>query len=140
MYLGEYRTQLSEKNRVALPKNLRKELDNEVILTRGYEKCILMLDKKHWDGLLQKINQNPLLKMDVRDTKRYLIGGAFEVELDKQGRFVIPDSLRLFSGIEDKIVFLGVGEWIEVWDEASWDAKLENLTNNASEIADRLST
>jgi MraZ protein len=140
MYIGEYRTQLGDKNRVALPIGLRREIDGNVIVTRGYERCLLLLDKKHWESLLEKINTNPLLNMNVRDTKRYLLGGAFEIELDKQGRFVIPDSLKSFSGIEQKIIFLGVGEWIEVWAEDSWNIKLENLHNNASEIADRLST
>jgi MraZ protein len=76
--------------------------------------------------------------MSVRDTKRYLLGGATEIELDKQGRFVIPDYLMSHAKIETEIVFLGVGEWVELWSKAQWDAKSELLSRNASDIAERL--
>lgn len=140
MYIGEFTTQLGEKNRVAIPKRLREQLEESIIVTRGYEQCLLLVDEHHWESLLGSINQNPLLQMDVRDTKRYLLGGAFELELDKQGRFVMPESLISFGELEKSVVFLGVGEWIEIWGQSQWEAKLEKLTKQAGEIADRLET
>jgi MraZ protein len=139
MLIGEYSIQIGDKNRVALPKKLRDELKGEIIMTRGYEKCLIMVDKVRWMDLISEINKNPLLNLNVRDTKRYLIGGAVEVEYDNQGRFVIPESLKEFSEIRDKVTFIGVGEWIEIWDESKWINKLKDLSENVSDIADRLS-
>lgn len=140
MYIGEFKTQLAEKNRVAVPKKLRELLEQKIYVTRGYEHCLLLMDEHHWEKLILSINTNPLLKMDVRDTKRYLLGGAFEIELDKQGRFVLPDSLKTFASIDLQVTFLGVGEWIEIWSENEWDNRLDNLKKEAGEIAERLQT
>ncbi len=138
MLVGEYSTQVGEKNRVAIPKKLRDQLNGQIIITRGYERCLIIVDTKRWDALISEVNSRPLLSLNVRDTKRYLIGGAVEVEYDSQGRFVLPESLKDFGSIEDKVVFLGVGEWIELWNEDRWKTKLEDLSKNVSDIAERL--
>jgi MraZ protein len=140
MFIGEYATQLGEKNRLAIPKKLRDEINGGVILTRGYENCLIMVDTSRWETLIKEINTRPLLSMNVRDTKRYIIGGAVEIEHDTQGRFVLPESLKEFGNINEKIIFLGVGEWIEIWDEDRWKNKLNELSKNVSDIAERLST
>jgi len=139
MFIGEYGTQLGEKNRLAIPKKLRDQLNGQVILTRGYERCLIMVDSERWDALISEVNSRPLLSLNVRDTKRYLIGGAVEVEYDNQGRFGIPESLKDFGSIQEKVIFLGVGEWIEIWDEDRWKTKLDDLSKNVSDIAERLS-
>jgi MraZ protein len=138
MLIGEYYTQLGEKNRIAIPKKLRDELSGKVYITRGYEQCLLVLDSKRWKALMDEINKRPLLSLNVRDTKRFILGGAVEIEYDTQGRFVLPESLKSFAGIEEKIVFLGVGEWSEVWSEEKWKTKLELLRENVSDLAERL--
>jgi MraZ protein len=139
MLFGEYESQLGEKNRLAVPKKLRSELKGELIITRGYESCLILLDKTRWQRLIDEINLNPLLSINVRDTKRYLIGGVIEVEPDSQGRFVLSEPLKDFASISDKVVFLGVGEWIEIWDLSKWKEKLNDLSSKVSDIAERLS-
>ena len=140
MFLGEYVTQLGEKNRILLPKRLRDEItDNIVYVTRGYEECLILVDKQRWTTLIHEISKRPILSIDVRDTKRYILGGAIEVELDNQGRFVLSEELINFAKLGSKIVFLGVGEWIEIWDYDKWSKKLEYLTKNVSDLGERLS-
>ena len=139
MLLGQYSTQLGDKNRVALPRKVQESLDDRVVLTRGYEKSLILVDQKRWSRLVNEINRRPLLAMNVRDTKRFLLGGAFEIELDKQGRFVIPEALINYAGIESEIALVGVGEWLEIWGQNSWDLKLESLAETSADIADRLS-
>ncbi len=139
MLIGEFYTQLGEKNRLSIPKKLRDFLNGKVIVTRGYERCLILVDSQRWDSLVEEINKKPLLSLGVRDTKRFIIGGAVEVEYDSQGRFVLPESLKNFAGIEQGIVFLGVGEWIEIWNEQKWQDKLDSLGENVSDIAERLS-
>jgi MraZ protein len=138
MLIGEYTSPLGEKNRIALPKRLRDQLGSEIIIGRGYEHCLIIVDKAHWQGLLTNINKKPLLSMSVRDTKRFLLGGAHELELDAQGRVVVPDALKKYASIDKEITFIGVGEWIEMWDAVRWEQKLADLSEHASDIADRL--
>jgi len=140
MFLGEYVSQIGEKNRILLPKRLRDEIvDNIVYVTRGYEECLILLDRQRWVTLIQEISKRPILSIDVRDTKRYILGGSVEVELDNQGRFVLSEELINFAKLGPKIVFLGVGEWIEIWDYDKWSKKLEYLTKNVADLGERLS-
>lgn len=140
MLTGEFSSQLGEKNRVAIPKKLRDNLEGKIYITRGYERCLLLVDSLRWEILLNEINKSPLLSLSVRDTKRYILGGAVEIELDSQGRFVLPESLKNFAGINGKLTFLGVGEWIEIWSEDKWLDKLDDLSKNVSDLAEKIST
>lgn len=140
MLIGEYSTVIGDKNRIAIPKKLRDSLTGKVFVTRGYEQCLIMVDTQRWQGLIEEINKSPLLSLSVRDTKRFIVGGAVEVEYDSLGRFVIPEGLKTFASINQKIVFLGVGEWVEIWSEERWFDKLNNLTDNVADLAERLST
>jgi MraZ protein len=140
MLIGEYLIARGDKNRIALPKKLRDSLGNDdLIVTRGYEGCALLLDKQRWQVLLDSIGQSSLFHLTVRDTKRYLLGGANEIELDKQGRFVLPEYINNhIGGSEAGIVCLGVGEWIEIWNKDQWEQKSDYLSRNASDIAEKL--
>ncbi len=139
MLIGEYTTRLQEKNRTAMPKKLREDLEGEIVITRGYEGCLVIVDTKRWHELIETIETRPLTNQDVRNTKRFLVGGASVVEFDKQGRFVIPDILVRYAQLKDELVFVGIENWIELWDLNNWEAKIDNLSKNASDIAERLS-
>lgn len=138
MLIGEFTSPLGDKNRIALPKKLRAALGERLVLARGYERSLILVDQTRWQNLLGVINQQPLLALDVRDTKRFLLGGAFELDLDNQSRFVIPEALIEFASLGEQIVFLGLGEWVEIWDQQQWRDHLATLSANAGEIADRL--
>ncbi len=138
MLLGEYSSQLGEKNRIAIPKRIREELEGKIVVTRGYEGCLILVDDNRWNKLIEEVNTKSLLNLSVRDTKRFLLGGAVEVEMDSQGRFVIPDSLINFAQILTTAIFIGVGEWAEIWSEELWKKKLDILKNNVSDLAERL--
>jgi len=138
MFIGEYSTTIGDKNRILIPKRLRDEIQGRVIITRGYERCLIVFDSKRFENFVQEINKRPLLSLNVRDTKRFILGGAQEVEIDSQGRFVLSEQLKNFAQIENRVVFLGVGEWIEIWNEDSWIKKLDSLASEVSDIADRI--
>ena len=74
----------------------------------------------------------------IRDTTRFLVGSAHEIDLDKQGRFVLPQSLKSFSKVNDEVVFLGLMRWIEIWDKNKWLNQKQMIGENSSEIANRL--
>ena len=72
-------------------------LGDEIIVTRGYEDCVIAVNKRQWEKLLTVFDDKPFTTSPVRDTRRFLIGGASEVDLDKQGRFVLPVNLKNFA-------------------------------------------
>lgn len=138
MYIGEFSITIGEKNRLALPKKLREVIDSQLIMSRGYERCLILVDKKRWEVFISEINKNPLFSLNVRDTKRFILGGAVEIETDSQGRFILPEALKEFSEIKEKVTFIGVGEWIEVWSEERWRERLFELSGRVSDLAERL--
>lgn len=139
MLIGEFQAKLGEKNRTALPKRLREELEGEIIATRGYEGCLILVDKSKWKALIKLIEVKPLTNQDVRNTKRFLVGGAVEIDLDSQSRFVIPETLKEYAELNADLVFVGIQNWIEIWDAKNWQEKINLISKDAADIADRLS-
>lgn len=138
MLIGEYSNKVGLKNRIALPKKFRQILGDEVIVTRGYENCVIIVNNSQWEKLLTVFGDKPFTTSPVRDTRRFLIGGASEVNTDKQGRFVLPAHLKEFASIKNEVVFVGLVDWIEVWDKETWNKRLEDIKPKASQIAEEL--
>ncbi|MEX1068540.1 MAG: division/cell wall cluster transcriptional repressor MraZ [Patescibacteria group bacterium] len=136
MLIGEYRYRVGLKNRIALPKKMREDLGPRVVAMRGYEGSILVVSQKGWSKLVEEVLNGPLTNPQVRDTARFLMGGAHEIEPDAQGRFVLPPSLVEHAGIRvgQEVVFAGLGRWIEIWAEGRWAARLKNLKENSPQI------
>ncbi len=138
MLIGEYSQNVGDKNRVAIPKKLRIELKNEIVLSRGFNNSLILNDKERWDVIVNELNTKPLLSLTTREIKRFIMGGSFIVEPDNQGRFVIPEQLKDFAGINEQVVFIGVGEWIEIWDYERWIVNLNQLKSNITNLGNQL--
>ena len=138
MLIGEYSNKVGEKNRLALPKKFRKEIGSKVIVTRGYEDCVIVVNESQWKNLLSVFDDKPFTTSPVRDTRRFLIGGASEVNLDSQGRFVLPAHLKEFAGVTKEVVCVGLVDWVEIWSKEQWEKRLEKIKPNASKIAEEL--
>ena len=137
MLIGEYEGKLTDKNRLAIPKKIREELKGNMVLSRGYEGCLILLDAKLWQALEKTISKKPILSLSVRDMKRFIMGSAYELELDEQGRFVLPSNLKGFAGINSNVFFVGLMDWVEVWAEDKWLKKIGELTKNSTDIAEQ---
>jgi MraZ protein len=129
MLIGEYRYHVGLKNRVALPKKFRDDLGEQVVAMRGYEGSIMVVSRKNWSKLVEEAIGGPLTDPKVRDTARFLMGSAHEVEFDAQGRFVLPPSLVEHAGTAagKEVVFVGLGRWVELWSSDRWDSRLKKV-------------
>jgi MraZ protein len=135
MFLGEYQPNITEGSRIALPKKLREQINSEeVILSRGFEKCVFVYDKEDWVLEAQKQLEKPITDMQNRNLKRYLYASAMESAIDDQGRFVVPTSLKDYADLNKKTVVIGAGDHIEIWDLETWGAHLEKISK---EFADK---
>jgi MraZ protein len=139
MLIGSFKNNIGDKNRVAFPVKFKNELGTSLIVTKGYENCLIIVDKSKFSGLMNSIKDVPFVNSGLRDTKRFLIGSAQEIELDKQGRFVIPPDLKKYASLGNECVFIGLVDWIELWDKSIWDKKEESINSKSSEISDKLS-
>ena len=139
MLIGSFKNNIGDKNRVAFPVKFKNELGTSLIVTKGYENCLIIVDKSKFSELMNSIKDVPFVNSGLRDTKRFLIGSAQEIELDKQGRFVIPPDLKKYASLGNECVFIGLVDWIELWDKSIWDKKEESINSNSSEISDKLS-
>ncbi|MBI4039579.1 division/cell wall cluster transcriptional repressor MraZ [Candidatus Daviesbacteria bacterium] len=131
MFLGQYQPNLDQKARIILPKKIRKAIDGrEIIVARGFEQCIFGFEKKVWQDRTDKELLQPITDATSRNNRRYLFSGASLVELDQQGRFVIPRNLITFAHITKDVMVIGAGDHFEIWDSKTWEnyqTRLEQL-------------
>jgi len=121
MLIGTYESKLVSGRRVAIPSTLRRRLGEKVILAKWYEKCVVLVGEGQWEKLIGKLTGKvETITRPVRDTDRFILGSAYEAIPDKQGRVVVPEVLMKHAEIKGEIVFLGLGERVEIWDKAKW--------------------
>jgi MraZ protein len=138
MLLGQYDAKIGEKHQVALPKRFRDDLGDRLIVTKGFEQCLIIVSEQSWETLLEGTAGKPFTDKSTRELQRFILGNANYIELDSKGRFVIPEYLRNFAGITGEIVFAGLQRFVEVWDKKQWEEHQSNLSQNIEGIAERL--
>jgi len=138
MLIGNYQVKINKKKRTAIPVKFREKLGEKLIIAQWYEKCLVIVSQNQWQSLLTEINHKPFFTAPTRETDRFLLGNAFEIELDSQGRFVIPTSLADFAKLENEIIFVGLANRVEIWNQQSWLDYQNYLAKNAEEIAEKL--
>ncbi len=138
MFMGEYQHTLDEKGRVAIPSRLRNELGEKFVVTRGLDKCLFVYPLAEWSKIEGKLKALPFTKGDARAFTRMFFSGAVEVELDKQGRVLIPQNLRDYAQVEKEVRIIGVSNRVEVWSEAVWGEYIRQAGQAYEQIAETL--
>lgn len=138
MLLGEYKHNLDTKGRMAIPAKFREKLSAGAIITRGIDNCLFVFADTEWEKLANKLIALPLAQADARAFVRLMLSGATDVEIDSQGRILIPDSLRKYAGLKKEVVVAGLYNRIEVWDEPTWSAYKMKTETTSEEIAEKL--
>ena len=139
MLIGHYKTKLSSKDRLALPSKFKKVLGTKLIITAGYEKALMIVKKDNWENLTANITNQKLTLEPARATDRFLLGSAFELELDSKGRFIVPKYLRKYANLDKEVVFIGVGNRVELWSQEKWQTYEKYLDKNIEGIGQKLS-
>ena len=138
MFSGEYTYSIDDKKRLAVPIKFRQSLGKKAIITRGLDNCLFVYSAKDWGILARKIAKLPLAQADARSFSRLMLGGAMEVEFDNLGRILIPDYLKTYAGLKKKVIFLGLYDRIEIWDEEDFQKYKKKTELAAGDIAERL--
>lgn len=137
MFVGEYSHNIDSKGRLAVPAKFRSELKKAVV-TKGLDNCLFLYPKKEWDKLAEKIAALPISKANTRAFSRLMLAGAMDVELDKQGRIVLPEYLRKFANVKKKTVITGLYNRLEIWDETAWNKYNALNEKNSVETAEAM--
>ena len=129
MFTGEYRHAVDVKGRIAVPARFRAQLDGGAMVARWLDTCLAIFPMAAWEELATKVGSLPMTDPNARLLQRQLFAGAFETELDRQGRVLVPQGLRAFAGLEDEAMVLGSREHAEIWAPARWDMYSESLND-----------
>ena len=138
MFLGEYEYSMDERGRVAVPARFRDEFKAGLVLARGLDRCITAYSPEGWQRLTGRLESLSFTQADVRRVQRAVYGGAYEAELDRQGRVLLPAALRSYAEIRQGVVIVGMNDHLELWDAEHWAAEYAALDSQTPEIAERL--
>jgi len=133
VFFGENLVSFSAPGRIVLPKKLRALLKGNIfILTKGFDFCLAGFDKEDWEARAKQLLSVSLLERENLEKRRFLFASATYLEIDDQGRFVIPKNLLAYSGLNNKAVIVGVGDHFEIWSPEKWEKyskKSQELNN-----------
>lgn len=138
MFMGEYSHTIDAKGRIIVPVKFRESLGDNFVVTKGLDNCLFVYTKEDWQKFEEKLRALPLTNKDARKFTRFFLAGAAEMEVDKQGRILIPSVLREFAALEKDVVFVGVGSRIEIWNRAGWDESISGYDDDMDEVAENM--
>ena len=119
MFMSEYNHTLDTKGRLIIPAKFRETLGEECVTSKGMDGCLFVYAGDDWNAFEQKLTSLPLINKEARQFARFFLAGAATVEVDKQGRILLPAHLREFAGLEKDVVLVGVGSRVEIWSKIS---------------------
>ena len=103
-------------------KKIRELLKgNSFVVTKGFDTCLAGYDKNDWEDRAKELLSVSLLEKENIEKRRYIFASASYVDIDEQGRFVVPKSLLKFLSENGKVVIIGVGDHFEIWDQNKWE-------------------
>ena len=120
MFMGEYSHTIDAKGRLIIPSKFREQLGEEFILTKGLDGCLSIFPQDEWKVFEEKLKALPLTNKNARTFSRFFVSSATSCELDKQGRILVPSTLREFAGLEKDVVLTGNITRIEIWSKEKW--------------------
>ena len=140
LFIGEYRHQLDDKGRLAIPAKFRNVLKKGAIVTKGLDGCLFLYTMQEWNKLVEKLGQMPLSSTAARAFSRLMLAGAFEVTVDAQGRVNLPNYLIDFAKLQTKnqTVVAGVLTRLEIWNEKAWDDYKRKTEPESERLAEDL--
>jgi MraZ protein len=138
VFLGEFEHTIDDKGRVAIPARFREELGEGLVLTRGFDRCLQAFPRPAWQRLAERVSALSLGNEEARLLRRLLFSGAAEVEVDRQGRILIPQNLREYGALAEQVVITGMDTYFELWSSERWQGVLEKLDSAGNSIAEQL--
>ncbi len=132
---GQYSHTLDVKGRVIMPAKFRDRLGDKIWITVGLDGCLFVYPNDEWENIENRFREIPTMTKDARKFERTFFGSARDCDIDKQGRVLIPPTLREYAGLEKEVMLVGVLNRIEIWSEGQWQ---ESACSDLDELAEHM--
>lgn len=141
MFRGRFEHSLDTKGRVSIPSKFREILstnfDERLIIT-NFDNCLWAYPCAEWQIIEDRVAALPQFKPEVKALQRVFISAATECPIDKQGRILIPQTLRDYAGITKDLVFVGMTKRIELWSIERWGKVFTDSQEDLGKMAEKL--
>jgi len=128
VFFGEYQVSFSGVGRIILPKKIRALLKGtSFILTKGTDHCLTGYDKANWENRAAELLQSSVFEENNSARKRFVFSSLVQLEIDDQGRFIIPKNLLEYADLKDKATIIGVADHFEVWQPDKWKKYIKKI-------------
>jgi MraZ protein len=143
-FTSEFESKLDAKGRLVLPARIKSQLPlgegNELVIRRGFEPCLIIYPMVEFKKVFSKISGLSEFNEEYRKLQRNFFSGTATVELDSNGRFVIPKNLLGYAGLEKELVLVGMGNKVEVWNPSTYEKHLIKDAGELSKLAEKYLT
>lgn len=136
MFLGEFTHKLDSKNRIMIPSEFRDDLSENFYITKGPEKSLVIYTEEEFIKQSERLDRLEVQNKRNRAIKRLFFSSTVKASLDKQGRVLLNKNLRDYSKIKEEAMIIGNNSTIELWDRANWEAYIDEVEVNLSDIMD----
>jgi MraZ protein len=141
-FIGEYTGKLDAKGRIMFPAPFRKQLgeagQEEFVINRGFEECLVLYPKKEWDAISKKINALNPFKAENRQFIRLFNNGATLITLDAAGRLLVPKELQKYAKIETDCYFTANGRKVELWGKQAYESTMKVSSDDFAKLAEKV--
>ncbi len=128
MFLGQFQHTLDDKGRLMVPARYRDLLAAGAYITQGFDKCLMVMTEEHFNEVYAILNGLNMADQSARMLRRLILSNAYQVEVDRVGRILVPQNLREFLGVPSgELIVAGQGEYFEVWTPAEWKSQMDSL-------------
>jgi MraZ protein len=142
MFRGRYETIVDSKGRTSLPARFRDVLtasdDKRMVLTTALEPCLVAYPYSGWSEFEKKLGSRPTFDPAIVQIKRLYVASAVECPVDSHGRILIPPVLREYAGISREVVWSGMVDFVEIWDQGRWKEAFRDARDNATGLGQTL--
>lgn len=132
MFIGHYYHSIEAKGRLAIPASFRQELSSGGVVTWGLDGCLFLFPNSYWQKLSEKLASLPMTNPQARNLTRLLVQSASDLNLDTQGRTLIPEHLRKIANLKKQVVVAGSLSRIEIWDKDTYHEHLDLIAKTVS--------
>jgi MraZ protein len=124
---GEYQHRIDPQGRVAIPASYRESFKAGIYLMKGFDPCVWAFTPMEWESYSAPYAAMSANSRMARTLRRRVFSTTFKLDLDRQGRAVLPQPLRQYAGLQDEVVIAGAGTWLEMWDKGRWEQQLVEM-------------
>ena len=135
-FFGTYEHSLDSKGRVILPSKFRAPFEHGGYLTEARDGCLAMWTPEEFERQMEEMQEQASASRSNRNMARFWASASRELEIDRQGRMVLPARMREYAGLEGEVVVAGVIDRVELWNPQRWREKVDPEEQRLTEGAD----